>query len=169
MENEVSLLEDLITVKRKKPKLHNVITVLSLLFLVYFIFHFTFDNQITRSSPQTMPFIVIMTLPALGMLFHIIGRKTGWILNTLFYTLITSIVSANIISNIIMAEQLGIYMIFNWRSLVPFLLTITLVILLLTKTVRRYFNVSNLLLVICLSIPITLGLIYFFTLLNRIE
>lgn len=169
MENEVSFLEDIIIPQRKKSKQYNLITVFGLLFLLYFILLFTFGNQITRSSSQTMPFIVIMMLPVLGLLFHITGRKTGWILNTIFYTLIISIVSANIISNIIMAEKLETYMAFNWRSLVPFLLTLTLVILLLSKTVRRYFNVSSLLLVICLGIPIALGLIYFFTLLNRIE
>lgn len=167
MENEVSLLDDLITVERKKPKLHNVITVFSLLFFAYFIFQLAFGDQITWNSAQIVPMIVITMLPALGLLFHIIGRKTGWILNTVFYTLMTAITSANIIFNIIASQKLGTNVIFNWRSLVLFLVTTTLVTLLLTRPVRRYFNVSSLAVVICLGIPIALAALYFFYYLKK--
>lgn len=166
MDNEVSILDEFI-VKKNKPKLLAIITVIALVFLALLFWELA--SSFSENSPSTFDLqmaLLFFLFPCAGLLFHITGKKIGWVLNIVYYTFLAIIAGYGFILSL----QRPAYTspdTFNWKLLIILLLTLALTVCLCIPKVRKFFNIQVLLLITCLAISTTLALLLIFLVLKE--
>jgi hypothetical protein len=165
MDNEVSILDEFI-VKKNKPRLLAIITALAFVFLALLFWELA--SSFSKINPSTFHLqmaLLFFLFPAAGLLFHITGKRIGWVLNIFYYTFLTIITGYAFILSL-QRPSYASPEAFNWRLLITFLLTLALTVLLCLHKVRKFFNIQALLLITCLAITTTLALLLIFLVLK---
>lgn len=166
MNNETSILDEFV-IKKNKPKSWGLITVLASLYVTLLLIEFI--KVFSRASPNTFDLQMAMLFflfPCAGLAFHIFRKKAGWIIQLLYYSFIT-IVSGHRLITHLQRIQYTVTDHNNWKQPLIFLITITLTLLLLLNSTRKFFNISILSAIVCLTITITFSLVLIFLMLKR--
>lgn len=162
MEEQAHLLDEFETDHPQKDRYFRAFMFASSCYICFLALDFIVDIERFTLKPMEWDLaLVILGLPIAGLLFFSAGKKFGWILSLLYYIFFCVLVLSTVIDKYYSERQ-----IFNataWKGYLIGLLSLLSVAFLLTKSVRKYFRVSTLLLGATTTISVTVSLaIYFF-------
>lgn len=163
MTEEISLLDEFNVDKPKKGKYFDLLIASSVSYIIFIIVDFAFDTK--RLSIKSIDWelaIGILFLPVLGLVFHVTSKKIGWIINFFYYLLFCCLAASVLLKNLFEGNLTAMGKL-SWRGYLLFLLTLASAAILFSKSLRKYFRISTLLLLIISVISIGLAvLMYFF-------
>lgn len=146
--NNENLLDGFLEVKNEKGRFYNIFTVSSLLFIFCLSFDLFYDvagGRLRRIDWELT--LVLVGLPVLGTIFHLAGKKVGWVVNVFYYLVVSLAFSYSFYTEFIEGNTFP-DSITQWRIFLFMTLSLLSAILLFSNELRRYFTVSGLLLVI---------------------
>ncbi len=166
MHKEVSILDDLIKAKPHKSRWFGSIIITVCLFIIFVAIQFWLDAR----NPYVVGlnwsvFVAIVIIPAIGTILFSLGKRVGWILNTLYFGFLSSF-SFFAFFRILFSYPYS-YDKINVASIILLIISTLLVALLCVKSNRRYFKIGLTLFVVCCTIAIVLAGVFIYILMTR--
>jgi hypothetical protein len=163
IQQESSLLDNFLIRKPEKGKLYHLLTTSSLFYIVFMIVVLAVNvKKFSIKQFDWQLAIGILLLPFLGLFFHLISKKIGWIINCFYYSIITLIAFYGLLRKIREENSITV----EFQDLQPIfftLLGLTLTTLLLSRPIRNYFRVSAMVCAITISVSVGLFLLMIFS------
>lgn len=163
MQDEVSILEGILDTKPRKSRWFNIFIIASCLFLLLTTIQFYIDLNIKKDTSLNWSiFVVIIILPALGVIFFGMGKRIGWILSMIYYTFLLSLTLFAFLT-VLFTSSTEPGDGFHLESFILLVLSMLAVVLLCIKANRIFFRINKLLLIICILIALSMGglLVYY--------
>jgi hypothetical protein len=155
MSDERALLDEFFIKKSHNPKLFDVFTAISILFVAFVLAEFAIDlRSLSVKQFDWLLASIFLVLPFLGLIFHILSKKIGWIINCFYYVFISSATAYGFARNLFRDGGLEDTV---WSDLIPLALAVTATVILLSHAILKYFRIK-IILVICVC-TVSVGLV----------
>jgi len=91
MPEESVLLDDFIAVKTQKGRIFDSLSATLVLFIAIVIIDFSIDlKSFSFKHFKWQIILIFLSLPILGLLFHLLSKKIGWIINCFYYLFVST-------------------------------------------------------------------------------
>jgi hypothetical protein len=155
MPEESALLDEFIAVKTQKGRIFNSLSATLVLFIAIAIIDFSIDlKTFSFKHFKWQIALIFLSLPILGLLFHVLSKKIGWIINCFYYLFVSTATCFDFVRKSITSNNRELM---NWQEILVLLFGIIVLGILWSKPIRKYFQITTALFFsVC---GITLGLV----------
>jgi len=166
VQEDVSILDDIIKAKPNKSRVFGPIIILICLFIALVAIQFWLDaRKPYHAELNWSVFLAIVLIPVIGTVLFSVGKKVGWILNTLYFGFLSSF-SILAFFRILFSYPYS-YDKINVASIILLIISTLLVVLLCVKNNRRFFKIGFTLFIVSVSIAILLAGLFIYILMTR--
>jgi presenilin-like A22 family membrane protease len=160
MVKEETILDDFLYYTPQKGKLYNALIISYISYVAMVIITLAVDlDDFSQKDFDWLLSIILLIIPVTGIIFHLFSKKAGWIINCLYYVSVVSIIGYVYSRNIEVNLQNS-----NWLGPLLMILPLTATTILLSRPIRKYFNVDSKLCIIVVSVSLLLTIVFLFPL-----
>jgi len=136
--------------------------ILIFCYLFYFLVDTLFDLQRFRLNLYNIDeffLLVFLGFPGIGLFLFIRNHKAGWVITALFFLFLAIIAIMSLIKQFNESKTNHVPVAFSWRQLLFLLISLSLSIMLLTRTLRKQFSIAKLTVAIVFTVSFLIAYI----------